>query len=96
MTDAATPLHELYVFQAVIRAGGVTRAAEQLCVTQSAVSQTVARLERQLGARLFQRSTRGLVLTPQGERLFAAVDGALGRVVEAVAEVRGEARNRGG
>lgn len=49
--------------------GGITRAAEKLCVAQPSVSQTIGELERYYGVSLFDRVGRRLVLTPEGERL---------------------------
>ncbi len=53
--------------------GSFSAAARKLGVTPAAVSKSVARLEMQLGVRLFQRSTRSLALTTDGERLYAQV-----------------------
>src|ERR1700692_1796951 len=49
--------HELRCFHAVIEAGGFSRAAERLDLSQSAVSQTIANLEHRLGTSLFRRAT---------------------------------------
>jgi DNA-binding transcriptional LysR family regulator len=57
-------------FEAVARLGGVTKAAEELAVSPSAVSQQIRLLEGQLGVRLFRREKRRLVLTLDGDRLF--------------------------
>lgn len=61
----------LRAFLTVVEAGGVTRAAAVLGVSQAAVSQQVKRLEEALDARLFERQGRRLVLAPAGERLLA-------------------------
>lgn len=58
-------------FTAVADSGGVTRAAAQLNLTQSAVSMQLKRLETQLDLELFDRSGRSLALTAQGEQLLA-------------------------
>src|SRR5260370_19134728 len=58
-------------FLAVVEAGGVTRAAASLGVSQAAASQQIKRLEAALDCRLFERAGRGLVLAPAGERLLA-------------------------
>ncbi|MDP1752731.1 MAG: LysR family transcriptional regulator [Reyranella sp.] len=58
-------------FLAVVEAGGVTRAAAALGLSQAAASQQIKRLEEALGCRLFERQGRGLVLAPAGERLLA-------------------------
>src|SRR5690625_3020310 len=57
-------------FEAVARLGTVTKAAAELGVSPSAVSQQVRILEEQFGVRLFRREKRRLVLTLDGDRLF--------------------------
>ncbi len=57
-------------FTAVADAGGVTRAAGLLNLTQSAVSMQIKRLEESLGLALFSRTARKLALTPEGEQLL--------------------------
>src|SRR5215207_7358286 len=61
----------LLTFAAVARQRSFTRAADELSLTQSAVSQQVAALERQVGARLLRRGRGGVELTPIGEHLLA-------------------------
>jgi DNA-binding transcriptional LysR family regulator len=61
-------------FREVARQGSFSRAAEALSLTQPAVSQQVAALERQAGARLLERGPGGLTLTPAGELLLAHAD----------------------
>jgi DNA-binding transcriptional LysR family regulator len=61
-------------FREVARLGSFSRAAEALSLTQPAVSQQVAALERQAGARLLERGPGGLTLTPAGELLLAHAD----------------------
>ncbi|MBV8408216.1 MAG: LysR family transcriptional regulator [Alphaproteobacteria bacterium] len=58
-------------FLAVVDAGGVTRAASMLALSQAAVSQQIRRLEDALDCRLFEREGRRLALAPAGERLIA-------------------------
>lgn len=58
-------------FLTVVEAGGVTRAAAALGVSQAAASQQIRRLEEALDCRLFERVGRRLVLAPAGERLLA-------------------------
>jgi LysR family transcriptional regulator, transcriptional activator of nhaA len=60
----------LHYFWAVAREGSITRAAEVLHVTQPAISAQIARLESQLGAKLFSRRGRNLVLTLVGRTAF--------------------------
>lgn len=62
--------HHLNVFLTVAGCGSLGRAAEALHVTQPALSRTIKRLEAQIGAPLFERGTRGMVLTPIGEALL--------------------------
>ncbi|MCE1193903.1 MAG: LysR substrate-binding domain-containing protein [Acidovorax sp.] len=64
-------------FVAVGRRMSITQAAQDLCLTQSAVSRQVAALEAQLGVRLLLRGHRSIAFTPEGERLFRSADGAL-------------------
>nr|WP_155712541.1 LysR family transcriptional regulator [Pseudoduganella dura] len=66
-------------------------AARRLALTPAAVSRNVAQLERNLGVRLFQRSTRGLTLTEAGERFLQAVSGGLDSIQGAIAEVTAKA-----
>jgi DNA-binding transcriptional LysR family regulator len=61
---------DLVIFNRVAELGSFTAAARSLGVTQSAVSQTVKRLEGELGLRLLSRSTRSLAPTATGERLL--------------------------
>ena len=65
------------VFFAVASFRHFTRAAEYLCVSQSAVSQSIRKLETELGCRLFERSGKGLVLTAEGEELFTHIKKAM-------------------
>lgn len=64
----------LHTFLAVARRLSFAAAADELCLTPSAVSHRIARLERSLDLRLFQRLTRGIRLTPDGERILAALE----------------------
>ena len=71
------PLNALAAFEAAARLGSFTRAGEELCVTQAAVSQHIRHLEDYLGVPLFIRRAPGIRLTPDGERYYAAIAGAL-------------------
>lgn len=86
------PLNALRAFEAAARHLSFTRAAEELLITQSAVSHHVRALEDGLGARLFLRRPRGIELTPEGARYFAALKDAFDRMGEATREFGGERR----
>lgn len=58
---------KLTAFLAVARVGNVTQAADRIGLTQPALTKTIRRLEVELGARLFERTARGMVLTDMGE-----------------------------
>jgi len=60
-------LRHLRYFQTVAELGGVTAAARRLYVSQSAISEQIRDLEQELGCSLFDRSRRGVHLTPQGQ-----------------------------
>lgn len=62
-------LDDLRAFEAVARVGSVRLAADELALTHSAVSRRITKLSEELGFRLFERSGRGLRLTPAGEAL---------------------------
>jgi LysR family glycine cleavage system transcriptional activator len=69
MAIRSPSLVELHAFLAVARTGSFRKAADELCVTQAAVSRAVLRLEEQLGVDVFQRSGAGVRLTPAGTEL---------------------------
>jgi len=69
---ARTDLNDIAAFLAVARARSFTRAAAQLGVSQSALSQTIRGLEAGLGLRLLTRTTRSVAPTEAGERLLRA------------------------
>ncbi len=64
------PLGALRAFEATARCGTMTKAGEELCVTQVAISRQVALLEKSLRTSLFERGGKRLQLTPSGEVLF--------------------------
>lgn len=76
-------LNKLEIFAAVARAGSFSAAAEQLLMTQPAVSQHVQDLEASLGTRLFVRGRRGVTLTPAGETLHGYTRAIFELVAEA-------------
>ncbi|MFT0172118.1 LysR substrate-binding domain-containing protein [Paraburkholderia mimosarum] len=71
------PLKAIIAFESIARTKSVNRAAEELGLTASAVSHQLSNLESIIGQPLFQRTGRGLVLTPTGERYLSDVTGSL-------------------
>ncbi len=67
----------LPVFEAAARSLSFTKAANELCVTQAAVSRQIASLESSMGVKLFERSHRKITLTPAGQQLQNATTIAL-------------------
>lgn len=82
------PLQALRCFEAVARLGSVTRAAEALHVTHSAVSQQLRQLEDLLGLSLFERAGRGLRLSENGRLYAMQVRAALRGIGEATRALR--------
>src|SRR5579871_5295268 len=90
-------LYPLHVFRIVARLGSVTRAAQELYISQPAVSSHLKALEARYKAALFERTPRGMLLTPVGEivaehanRVFALLED-IGTAVEAAhGEVQGK------
>ncbi|HEY9058148.1 MAG TPA: LysR family transcriptional regulator [Aurantimonas sp.] len=71
---------KLRIFHAAAEAGSFTHAADALNLSQSAISRQVAALEHEIGAPLFHRHARGLVLSEQGELLFQTANDVLKRL----------------
>jgi len=90
---------KLRIFQAAADAGSFTHAGQTLGLSQSAVSRQVGALEADLGAPLFHRHARGLILTEQGEMLLSAVrdvvlklDAVRSRLIDSREKPTGELR----
>ncbi|MEM7744135.1 MAG: LysR family transcriptional regulator [Pseudomonadota bacterium] len=79
---------KLRVFHAVADAGSLTHAGDQLRLSQSAISRQIRGLEEQLGATLFHRHARGLLLTEQGELLYKATFDISRRLTQAAAQIQ--------
>jgi len=73
-------LNALKAFEAAARHESFTRAAEELCVTQGAVSHQVKALEEELGVKLFNRERQRLVITEAGREYLAVIRDALDRI----------------
>ena len=67
-------LKQMRAFVTVAHAGSFTRAAEQLYITQSALSSLIRNLEAELSLRLFDRTTRRLALTDEGQALLKSLE----------------------
>ncbi|MDR0577238.1 MAG: transcriptional regulator GcvA [Candidatus Accumulibacter sp.] len=74
------PLNAVRAFEACARNTSFTRAADELCISQSAVSRHITCLEKWLDVKLFQRIHRGIELTPQGSTYFRIVKNALDQI----------------
>ncbi len=83
MNRAAPPIHDIATFVAVAQNASFTRAAEHLGTSKSNVGKAVQRLEARLGTRLFQRTTRAVRLTEDGETYLEAARAALDGLGEA-------------
>ena len=97
MAPRLPPLSALRTFEAAARHLSFTRAAAELYVTQAAVSHQIRALEEHLGAPLFRRLNRRLMLTDQGQLLLPAVREAFDRLpagVRRVAALPAAARSR--
>jgi len=80
-------LNDVSTFVHVADGGGFTAAAKALGVPKSTVSRALVRLERKLGVRLVQRTSRSLALTDAGKAYYARVRGAVASVSDATADV---------
>lgn len=79
---------QLRAFQAVANSGSITRAAQSLHVSQPAVSKHLKKLEKDYGAKLFERSTRAAELTVVGSSLLGHVNAILAHLDEAKKELK--------
>ncbi|MGC5702871.1 LysR family transcriptional regulator [Pseudomonas sp. NFXW11] len=77
------PLLALRAFEAVARHLSFIKAAQELCVSQSAISHQVQKLEQHLGQRLFVRRTRAIDLTASGARYYQEIRPALEQIAQA-------------
>src|SRR5438552_19163926 len=91
--DPMEDLNDIYFFASVVQYHGFSAAARTIGVEKSRLSRRVAALEKRLGVRLLQRTTRALALTEAGQRFFercrAAVEGAQA-AYDSVAELKKE------
>src|SRR5215471_21235043 len=83
MSTGELPIHDIATFVAVAQNASFTKAAEKLATSKSNVGKAVQRLETRLGSRLFQRTTRAVRLTEDGETYLLAAQAALDGLREA-------------
>jgi DNA-binding transcriptional LysR family regulator len=76
-------LRQFRYFVAVAESGSVAAASRMLNIAQSAVTKSLQELEEELGQRLFERNSRGMLMTPQGHRFLASARKVIGAVAEA-------------
>ena len=88
------PLELLLAFEAAARQLSFTKAGEELFITQSAVSRQIQALEASLGGKLFERRTRALLLTDNGQLLYKQVQEILQDLQDTTQKLRGAAAVR--
>ena len=81
------PMNALRTFEAVSRLGSVSKAADELCVSQGAVSQQLRNLEDHLGREMFIRTPNSFILSEDGETFAAVVQKSLGEIALVAGEV---------
>ena len=89
-------VRHLQLVAAVAEVGSLTRAGDRLHLTQSALSHQLRDIESRLGAALFLRLGKRLVLTPAGERLLTSARDVLERLTQAEHDIREMGRDRAG
>lgn len=82
MTKRLPPLQSLLAFEAAARLGGITRAAQELSLTQSAITHQIQNLEEWVGQPLFNRVGRGVKLSAAGELFSKTVDATLNTLLD--------------
>lgn len=87
---------QLQTLVAVARASSFSKAAEELSVTQSAISQSIKNLENKLEVRLFKRSGKKVVLTAEGEKLFSLANDFLMQLDETLDEIKHDKESMSG
>lgn len=91
MNHRHVTLRQFRYFVAVAESGSVAAASRMLAIAQSALTKSLLELEAELGSQLFERSSRGMTLTPQGHRFLASARKVLGSVADAMRLHGGEA-----
>lgn len=94
MNGSLPSLHGLRAFEAAARHLSFTKAAEELGVTQTAVSHLIRRLEDELGTKLFRREGRAIRLTADGDRLYPSIHAAFDDMRRATERFRRQPASR--
>lgn len=76
------------VFCIVAENGSFSKAAEKLYISQPAITQTIRKLEEQLGGKLFYRNNNGVALTEEGKKLYAYIKDSIEIVSNASAKFK--------
>ena len=87
-------LRALKAFESAARHGSFITAADELCVTPSAISHQVRQLEAWLGVTLFRRTNRGIEVTPEGQSLLPGLSDGFDRIAGTLAGFRDRHRHR--
>lgn len=95
LKEIALEIADLTTFAAVARCEGITRAARELHTVQSNVTSRIRALEEEVGVRLFERHSRGVVLTNAGVRLLPYAARAVALLQEATSIARDEGEAQG-
>ncbi|MCY0965481.1 LysR substrate-binding domain-containing protein [Parathalassolituus penaei] len=92
MQKTLPPLNWIRTFEASARHLNFTKAAQELHLTQGAVSQQIRLLERHLGVALFARLARGIALTDEGQSYLPVVQDSISRLAAATSELFGQSQ----
>ncbi|MFD2740392.1 LysR family transcriptional regulator [Sulfitobacter aestuarii] len=88
------PLEWIRAFEAAGRSGSFTAAAQELNLTQAAISQRITHLEARIGSQLFIRKPRGVALSVEGESWLPYVSNALGELAQSYEDIFGLQRDK--
>ena len=91
MSHRHVTLRQFRYFVAVAESGSVASASRMLDIAQSALTKSLMELEAELGSSLFQRTSKGMILTPQGHRFLVGARKVIGSVADALRLDAGEA-----
>ncbi|EGT5671335.1 LysR family transcriptional regulator, partial [Cronobacter dublinensis subsp. dublinensis] len=89
-------LNDLYAFRALVEYGSFRLAAESICLSQSALSRRIEKLETALGTKLFDRTTRRVALTLYGQSFAERSEQLLANVESVLADINQASKERTG